>query len=120
MPAAASADAAEVALGAPVARATANGVVQGTNGMTIVVECSALSIQPAASTRVSCTAGPASAQLTLPGPAAEAVGRGSGPLAPYTICVSATTHTILGGDIHSSGCLPSVGLSGAVLAADES
>lgn len=117
MPAAASADAADAALGAPIVRATANGVIQGANRMTIAVECSALSISVAASTQVSCTAGPASARITLPGQAAEIAGTGNGPIAPFTICASGTTNTVLGGSISSYGCMPSVGLSAAVVAA---
>jgi hypothetical protein len=118
MPSAASADAATAALGAPITRATANGVITGPNSMTIALECSAISVSPAASTRVSCTAGPASASIALPGPVAEAAGTGSGPLAPFTICATGTTHTILGGDLTSNGCRPSIaGLTAAMVAA---
>ena len=118
MPAAASADAATAALGAPITRATANGVITGSNSMTIALECSAISVSVAASTKVVCSAGPARAQITLPGQVAEIAGTGSGPLAPFTICATGTTHTVLGGSISSSGCQSSIGgLTAAMVAA---
>ncbi len=117
MPAAASADAASAAMGDPILRATAQGVITSGNSMTIALECSAISVAVAASTEVSCTAGPASASITLPGQAAEIADTGSGPIAPFTICVSGTTHTVLGADRSSSGCQPSIALSGLAVVA---
>jgi hypothetical protein len=93
----------------PIATATAHGVNQGGGQMRLVVQCEAVSKVPAAATEVSCSAGSAPAPVVrVPGQVAASAGTGVAALAPYTLCVRATTYPVLGLPASVSNCAPSV------------
>ena len=115
VPASASADAAETALGALIVHADGHGVPDGVGGMNVVVACSAIGVAPATSTYLSCSAGPARASVTTPGSAAATAGTGSGAYGPFTVCVTATAYPLTGPPVSSSACRPSIGPVGSVV-----
>jgi uncharacterized membrane protein YgcG len=116
LPAAASADAAGAALGAPIVRASAHAVPTGTGSANYVIECTAISVSPAAATRVACSGGGASGAITLPGQVAEVAAVGSGPFGgAFTLCVGGTTYLLGGGTSSNGGCASSAGLTAVVV-----
>ena len=114
MPASASADAAELAVGGVVVRGVATGFIQGAGQMTITAECSALSVAPVASTRVTCSAGPAYGTIELPGQAAAITATGSGGIAGWSLCVTGTGRAVTGVTSSKTVCSPAYQMTAVV------
>jgi hypothetical protein len=100
----------------PFATATATGVTSGSS-LRVVVQCEAVSKLPAAATEVRCDAGPAHGPtVRLPGQTSASAGTGVGAVAPFTVCVYATTYPILGTVVSSKQCSASIFGQGAAIA----
>lgn len=114
IPASASADAADLALGGYVLQGAATGYIQGTDRMTVIAECSALSVAPVASTRVTCSAGPAYATIELPGQAAAIAATGSGATSGWSLCVTGTGRAVSGATSSRTLCSPAYQMTAVV------